>query len=115
MVTVYAPLWRCVTYYISDGFDGAGLWWVPVEHEGNENWSSEEIEVVELLVGCLTNAARWIDHAQEAKPLTGADILVVALVASPRLLEPECRTSRQMQLANALCRFRELANELRLE
>ena len=33
----------------------------------------------------------------------------VFLVASPRLLEPECRTPRQMQLANALCRYRELA------
>jgi len=31
------------------------------------------------------------------------------VVASPRLFEPECRTPRQMHLANALCRFRELA------
>lgn len=31
------------------------------------------------------------------------------LVASPRLFEPECRSPRQMQLANALCRYRELA------
>ena len=31
------------------------------------------------------------------------------LVASPRLFEPECRTPRQMKLANALCRYRELA------
>ncbi len=31
------------------------------------------------------------------------------VVASPALFEPECRTPRQMQLANALCRFRELA------
>ncbi len=31
------------------------------------------------------------------------------LVASPRLLEPECKTPRQMQLANALCRYAELA------
>ena len=31
------------------------------------------------------------------------------LVASPRLLEPECKTPRQMKLANALCRYRELA------
>jgi uncharacterized protein len=31
------------------------------------------------------------------------------LVASPKLLEPECRTPRQIRLANALCRFRELA------
>jgi uncharacterized protein len=32
------------------------------------------------------------------------------LVASPRLFEPECRTPRQMQLANALCRYRERAH-----
>ncbi|MGH8646942.1 MAG: AAA domain-containing protein [Gammaproteobacteria bacterium] len=32
-----------------------------------------------------------------------------ALVASPRLFEPECKTPRQMQLANALCRYLELA------
>ena len=31
------------------------------------------------------------------------------LVASPRLFEPECKTPRQMQLANALCRYAELA------
>ena len=31
------------------------------------------------------------------------------LVASPRLFEPECRSPRQMKLANALCRFREMA------
>jgi AAA domain len=30
-------------------------------------------------------------------------------VASPALLEPECRTPRQMALASALCRFVELA------
>jgi len=34
---------------------------------------------------------------------------LAVLVASPRLLEPECRSPRQMQLANGLCRFRELA------
>lgn len=32
------------------------------------------------------------------------------LVASPALLEPECRTPRQMQLANAFCRYQELAS-----
>jgi uncharacterized protein len=31
------------------------------------------------------------------------------LVASPKLLAVECRSPRQMQLANALCRFREMA------
>ena len=31
------------------------------------------------------------------------------LVANPRLFEPACKTPRQMQLANALCRYVELA------
>ena len=34
---------------------------------------------------------------------------VVIVVGSPRLLEPECRSPRQMQLANALCRYAEMA------
>ena len=37
---------------------------------------------------------------------------VAIVVASPRLFEPECRTPRQMNLANALCRFREVARGL---
>ena len=37
---------------------------------------------------------------------------VCVLVGSPELLSPECRTPRQMQLANALCLYRELATEL---
>jgi superfamily I DNA and/or RNA helicase len=34
---------------------------------------------------------------------------MVILVGSARLIEPECRSPRQMQLANALCRYVELA------
>jgi uncharacterized protein len=34
---------------------------------------------------------------------------VAIVVASPRLFEPECRAPHQMRLANALCRFREMA------
>lgn len=33
------------------------------------------------------------------------------LVASPRLLDADCQTPAQMRLANALCRYRELARE----
>lgn len=36
----------------------------------------------------------------------------VIVVGSPRLFEPECRTPRQMQLANALCAYREIAVEV---
>ena len=38
---------------------------------------------------------------------------VAILIASPRLFEPECKTPRQMKLANALCRYRELASDVR--
>ena len=37
---------------------------------------------------------------------------VCVLVGSPELLSPECRTPRQMQLANALCLYSESATEL---
>ena len=39
---------------------------------------------------------------------------VCVLVGSPELFSPECRTPRQMQLANAFCRYRELAAEIAL-
>jgi predicted RecB family nuclease len=36
----------------------------------------------------------------------------VILVASPHLYQPECRSVRQIKLANGLCRFRELATPI---
>jgi uncharacterized protein len=36
------------------------------------------------------------------------------IVASPLLFEPDCTSPRQMQLANALCRYREMARILSL-
>jgi predicted RecB family nuclease len=36
----------------------------------------------------------------------------VIVVGSPKLMEPECKNPRQMQLANALCRYLELATEV---
>jgi superfamily I DNA and/or RNA helicase len=35
---------------------------------------------------------------------------VTILVGSPQVFEAECRTPRQMQLANAFCRYREIAD-----
>jgi uncharacterized protein len=163
------------------GFDGAGLWWAPAEHDGNQTSSAEEVEVVAKLVErLLTPDATWADADGASRALTANDVLVVApynaqvnqlserlarrgirvgtvdkfqgqqapiviysmatsrpedaprgleflyslnrlnvatsrarcaaiVVAAPALLEPEWRTPRQMQLANALCRFKELA------
>jgi len=158
----------------------AGLWFVPVEHEGNRNASVEEVvRISEIVDSLLKPGVKWIDDKRNERALRVDDILVVApynaqvsdlaenlwnarvgtvdkfqgqqapvviysmassspeeaprgleflyslnrlnvatsraqalviVVASPRLLEPECRTPRQMQLANALCRYFELAN-----
>jgi predicted RecB family nuclease len=43
---------------------------------------------------------------------TSRAMTAVILVGSPGLFEPECRTPRQMQLANALCAYREMATEI---
>jgi uncharacterized protein len=43
---------------------------------------------------------------------TSRAMSTVIVVGSPQLMEPECRTPRQMQLANALCRYAELATTI---
>ena len=163
-------------------FVGAGLWLVPVTHQGNQNCSPEEVDAAVKVVSLLLrDGAQWIDDKAVPHPLCPADILVVApynaqvallgeklqsrdvrvgtvdkfqgqqapivvysmatstpedaprgmeflyslnrlnvatsrarcaciLIVSPRLLEPECKSPRQMQLANALCRYAEMAN-----
>jgi uncharacterized protein len=162
--------------------EGAGLWFLPVEHTGNQSSSPEEVEAVAALVDRLAAGdVRWRDARGEERPLTRAGILVIApfnaqvadlsrrmtgmrvgtvdkfqgqeapvviysmttssaveaphgmeflyslnrfnvatsrarcaciVVGSPRLFEPECRTPAQMRLANALCRYLELARAL---
>ena len=164
-------------------FAGAGLWFVPVEHHGNQNSSTEELErVVELYRALVSGSLAWTDRGGRSARLTEQDILIVApynlhvgaiserlpgarvgtvdkfqgqeapvviysmatsspedaphgmeflfslnrfnvatsrarcaciLVANPRLFEPECRTPRQIQLANAFCRYLELASPIR--
>ena len=164
-----------------EGFPQAGLVLLPQEHDGNRNFSDEEIETVAQLVDRLTSAGvQWTDAENDSHELRGEHILVVSpynaqvsrlterlestgarvgtvdkfqgqqapvviysmatsssedaprgmeflyslnrlnvatsrarclaiLVASTKLLEVECHSPRQMQLANALCRFREIA------
>lgn len=164
---------------------GAGLWFVPVEHEGNQNSSAEEVGVIARIVeGLLRPELKWSYGIGNVRDLEAKDILIVApynaqvsdlsarlpgahvgtvdkfqgqeapvviyslttsspedaprgmeflyslnrlnvatsramttviLVGNPRLFEPECRTPRQMQLANALCGYREMAIEVQPE
>jgi predicted RecB family nuclease len=163
---------------------GAGLWLVPVEHEGNRNSSPEEVEVVSQFVeGLLKPQVKWFYGTGNSRCLKPEDILIVApynaqvadlsvrlpnvrvgtvdkfqgqeapvviyslttsspedaprgmeflyslnrlnvatsramsiviLVGSPLLFEPDCRTPRQMQLANAFCQFAEVARPIAL-
>jgi hypothetical protein len=156
-----------------------GLWFVPVQHEGNQNSSPEEVNVIVKVVDSLTRQKIYWANEKEHKALSLSDVLIVApynaqvsdlleripgarvgtvdkfqgqeapvviyslttsapedaprgmeflyslnrlnvatsraqaiviVIASPRLLEAECSTPRQMQLANALCRYAELAH-----
>ena len=163
-------------------FAGAGLWFVPVVHEGNQSYSPEEVDLVSNLVGLLTaHGNSWVDQNGNTRQLTREDILCVApfndqvnrisdrlpgvkvgtvdkfqgqqaavviyslttsspedaprgmeflydlnrfnvatsrarcaciVVGSPLLLSPECRTPRQMELANALCRYGEMSEHV---
>jgi uncharacterized protein len=165
-----------------DPFSGAGLWFVPVSHEGNQSFSPEEVERIAGIVEAITqNGSAWTDRHGEERRLTIDDILIVApfndqvnrlserlpgvkigtvdkfqgqqaaiviysmttsapedaprgmeflynlnrfnvatsrarcvciVVGSPPLLTPECRTPRQMELANVLCRYVELCTAL---
>ncbi len=161
---------------------GAGLWFVPAEHEGNRNSSADEVELVARIVeGLLRPGVQYFYSAGNSRTLKEGEILIVApynaqvadlktrlprmrigtvdkfqgqeapvviyslttsspeeaprgmeflyslnrlnvatsraktaviVVGSPRLFEPECRTPRQMQLANGLCAYREMAIEV---
>ena len=162
-------------------FDGAGLFYVPVDHRGNQNKSSEEVKAVKDIITKLLSGGQWTNSKGETKALRKEDILIVApynaqvaalreklpemrigtvdkfqgqeapvviysmtassvedapkgmsflfnpnrlnvatsraksvciLVASPKLLEPECNTIDQMRWANALCAFKEMAKTI---
>jgi uncharacterized protein len=159
---------------------GTGLRFVPVEHNGNQSDSPEEVErVFELVEFLLRDGSTWTDKDRHVKPMTTDDILIVApynaqvskllrrlrkgsrvgtvdkfqgqeapvviysmatstsqdaprgmeflyssnrlnvatsraqcvtiLVASRALFDVQCKTPRQMQLANAFCRYLEMA------
>ncbi|HEU0037547.1 MAG TPA: TM0106 family RecB-like putative nuclease [Kofleriaceae bacterium] len=60
-------------------FASPGLYWVPVEHRGNQNRSAEEAAAVAALIGrCLAAGSRWTDARGRGRPLAAGDVLVVA-------------------------------------
>ena len=59
-------------------FDCAGLFYVPVEHRGNQNKSLEEIMMVSEIVGKLLASGKWTNEEGETRALVKKDILIVA-------------------------------------
>ena len=162
--------------------DGAGMYFLSIEHTGNQNNSPEEARAIaEVVSEVLANGTKWTDREGQEKAISLDDILIITpynaqvfeiqqhlpgarvgtvdkfqgqeapiaiystatsshgdaprgmeflyslnrlnvatsrskcvsiLVASPRLFEAECRTPRQIQLANAFCRYLEMAMPL---
>jgi uncharacterized protein len=62
----------------SAGLSGTGLRYLPVEHLGNAQQSPEEAEVIGGEVRRLLETGTFTDRAGACRPLTPADILVVA-------------------------------------
>ncbi|WP_158994008.1 TM0106 family RecB-like putative nuclease [Mucilaginibacter sp. L196] len=163
--------------------DGAGLWYIAVNHKGNQSSSKEEAGVIDQLVnGLLSGNVQWTSQKGETRPLVAGDIKIIApynaqvqeimattsypietgtvdkfqgqeapivifslatsapenaprgmeflyslnrlnvavsraktaciIVGSPELFEPDCKSPAQIRLANAFCRYLEMATEI---
>jgi uncharacterized protein len=62
----------------STGLSGTGLRYLPVDHVGNAQQSQEEVDVVVAEVTRLLASGTFTDRTGIGRPLTPADILVVA-------------------------------------
>jgi uncharacterized protein len=62
----------------SRGLSGTGLRYLPVPHTGNSQQSAEEAAVIARQVGDLLAGGRFTGRDGRQRPLTPADILVVA-------------------------------------
>ena len=78
---------------------------------------SAPIVIYSMAASSVTDAPRGMEFLFDAHRFnvaTSRARALCVLVASPRLLEAECRTPRQMRLANGICRFGELAHSVDL-
>jgi hypothetical protein len=62
----------------SGQISGAGLRYLPVQHNGNQNCSPEEAQAIERLVKEILDAgSTWIDSEGNEQPLTIENILIM--------------------------------------
>src|SRR5439155_11489270 len=60
-------------------FEGAGLWLAAVAHTGNQNSSSEEVDLIDKIVKSLLRPeAQWVDCHGSPHQMTPDAILIVA-------------------------------------
>jgi len=60
-------------------FEGSGLFYVPVKHEGNQNRSLEEVEAIAAIIDdLLAPEVSWVDADGVSHQVEPRDILVVA-------------------------------------
>ncbi|OAF09237.1 DEAD/DEAH box helicase [Bradyrhizobium neotropicale] len=91
---------------------------IPGAHVGTvDKFQGQEAPIViySMTTSSHSDAPRGMEFLYSANRLnvaTSRAKCVCVIVASPRLFEAECRTPRQMQLANAFCRYVEMAIEL---
>jgi len=94
---------------LHEALDGSG---VEVGTVDRFQGQDRAVVVYSMAASSAEDAPRGMDFLYRLNRLnvaTSRARCAAILVASRRLLEPECRTPHQMRLANALCRFRELS------
>lgn len=58
-------------------FDGSGLFYVPVDHKGNQSKSKEEVDAIGNMVTKLLAGGQWTDEKGKTQPLQKEHILIV--------------------------------------
>ncbi len=82
-----------------------------------DKFQGREAPVVIFSIGTSSPdlAPRGMEFLYDSSRLnvaTSRALSACILVGSPRIFEPECRTPRQIKLANAFCRYLEVAGRL---
>jgi uncharacterized protein len=63
----------------STRFAGAGLWFIPVNHDGNQSSSAQEADAIVLIVNdLLQSGVSWVNMKGESRVLAIKDILIVS-------------------------------------
>jgi predicted RecB family nuclease len=108
-ILVIAP-YRAQVFELQERIPGARIGTVD-QFQGQE----APIVIYSMTTSSHADAPRGMEFLYSANRLnvaTSRARCLSVIVASPRLFEAECRTPRQMQLANAFCRYIELASTL---